>query len=254
MENENEVSPYERYFKMRCVGLPDVILHHIHMDETGHDEAVIFPYGLNYENDRTWDTISKSSNLDLNKSLQNHYSNEAHLSGVTYFNDPLLRAVLTRRDTRKPSISDSDADTGLCQICFERVSDGNLVQKCQMGMAFCVACVSEFLEGDIKEARVSRKGCDCLCRSCESFFSPDEVAAFVSTSAMEKFVTFRNNKLVEESRLNLYCPNRSCGSVVTLSREGASRAKCLQCKTKFCAKCSTVHNRIVTCEWVCLMS
>jgi hypothetical protein len=184
--------------------------------------------------------------FDINTSLTAYYSEEVHITGNTHLSDTLLRSML--RSWEKYAVSEPEA-CDVCQICFDNVPESDLSRKCQMGMAYCLSCVTGFLETDIKEARVMERGCECVCRSCESYFPPDEIKELVSAESMLKFHKFRNAKLVEQNPLNVYCPNRDCVSVVTLSREGASRARCHECNTKFCVKCSGEHSAFVTCEW-----
>lgn len=187
--------------------------------------------------------------FNIDASLSSHYAEELLLKPSSRMYDNLFASTVQYWHVQ---VKAQTGPTELCEICFNNVSEGLIIKKCQMGVAYCTDCVVEFLEGDITVARVSEHGCACLCRSCDSIFTEDEIKNFVSDETMDKFIKFRNAKLVQVNPLKVYCPNPVCSNVVTLSSETASRAKCKSCNTKFCVKCGGEHGLLMSCDWVSL--
>ena len=190
--------------------------------------------------------------VNLNKRLAEYYFHVCNIEdpltdAITAYWDKIKSNQRYLPDSEQQPVNDYDTDN-LCQICFDNPLGAEMIRKCKNGGAYCTDCIKSFLVTDIKEARVHEYGCECVCRSCDSFFSEDEIRKFVNDSTIEKFIQFRNAKLVLEDPFKLYCPNRVCNQVVSI-REGSWQAKCKSCKTKFCVKCNGEHSIFLSCSW-----
>lgn len=176
--------------------------------------------------------------------LSEFYTEETRLQAYTIFHDPIMKASIAYWNIVK-----NKSTLALCGICYTSTPDSELINKCPNTGPYCKECTRTFLTSEIREARVHENGCECLCRNCNAYFSENDIRSLVAYELFEKFIQFRNAKMILLNPLNVYCPYRHCDAVVTISK-GASRAKCKKCKTSFCCKCNSTHNMFVTCEWV----
>lgn len=175
----------------------------------------------------------EGSGFNLDRSLALYYNRDGW-----FVRDPLYSACVADRTSRR-----------LCMICYDEFPSHSLHDRCGSRYSYCRTCVTEYLNIEIGEGRVFEEGCQCLCKACDSFLSEDDVKGFVESPVFDKFVRFRDTKLVLVDPLKCFCPNKNCQSTVSL-KPFHLRAKCQKCKTSFCAKCNLQHSPFVTCNWV----
>ena len=141
----------------------------------------------------------------------------------------------------------SPTKPSLCHICYDAISNDNGRAFCleTCGHWFCDTCWREHmltgLDNNIRELTCPEYG-------CKSHVESSFMLLLLNVRIVDKFVSLRHDSFVEESRRQKWCPNPSCGRVLTVSKD----AKCLNvscaCGAEICFDCLQPAHWPATCE------
>lgn len=125
-----------------------------------------------------------------------------------------------------------------CGICFDEFAPFDTRLPC--GHAYCIGCVTSFLESKIDSGECGAIVCPDL--DCQRILSRKFVASLVSAQKLKKF-DFHHHAADPTMTL---CPKPGCCGA---QRTGGSRKiACQECNTTSCVKCGGAYHALPTCN------
>lgn len=137
-----------------------------------------------------------------------------------------------------------------CNICLEDKTHKEMLTLNGCAHTFCVRCVMQQTESDLKGGRIPR----CPEPGCKREMQIEQCRQFLSTELFELF-----NRLLAEASIpeheRLYCPYSDCSELFlkTPSSSSSSQtaiwkdAMCVSCKRNFCLSCEVPSHAPLSC-------
>lgn len=134
-----------------------------------------------------------------------------------------------------------------CKICIEQFEDDNGIFPLQLcEHVFHRECLSEFLRGQIKEAKLP---IICPDPKCKQEISDSDLRDLLDAEQYTKYSSFAFNQAVEMQKDISWCPTADCRfAFVYDPEEGQPEFTCPTCTKHYCLNCRVEYHGGQSCK------